>query len=455
MVGRQRGRPSSRARALFTVVLSVTALALVARPVAAHGVGTRFDAPVPLPALLLGAGATLLLTAALLAVRPPGESRRVLRRVGPRTVRAVRLVLRAVVVVALAFVVSEGLRGPDAPTRNLATLVVWPLWFTGLGLVSVLVGSPWRALSPWRAAHDALSALEGREVALREYPEALGAWPAAVAYVLLLGVAYNLTRLPDLPAATVGVVAVYGLYAVGGGVVFGRAWFERADPLTVFYDLLGRVAPVAVESAGDGGVRVVLRSPWRACSRPTSDVAHVWLVVASVFTVTFDGLVETPAYRALYDGLRAGGADATVSVVIYFVGIALTLVLFHLTTRAVGRIGGFDRPARSVGLSVVPVAAAYEVAHNYAFVLTYLGQLPTTVGRAAVDVLGWVPLSTFWLTQVTLVVAGHVVAVVAAHAAVRTRVRNDRRALRAHLPLVALMVGFTAMSLWVLSRPVA
>jgi hypothetical protein len=60
----------------------------------------------------------------------------------------------------------------------------------------------------------------------------------------------------------------------------------------------------------------------------------------------------------------------------------------------------------------------------------------------------------FWGSQVVLVVVGHVVAVVAAHLAATARYGSPRRARRAHLPLVVVMVGYTVLSLWIISRPV-
>ncbi|WP_182021903.1 hypothetical protein [Haloquadratum walsbyi] len=42
---------------------------------------------------------------------------------------------------------------------------------------------------------------------------------------------------------TAVVVAAYGLVMLFGAFVFGREWFERADAMEVFYELLGTVAP--------------------------------------------------------------------------------------------------------------------------------------------------------------------------------------------------------------------
>lgn len=68
--------------------------------------------------------------------------------------------------------------------------------------------------------------------------------------------------------------------------------------------------------------------------------------------------------------------------------------------------------------------------------------------------LGWLTLPVFWGSQVVLIVAGHIIAVVAAHYVAIDRYETLVEARRAHLPLVALMVGYTVLSLWVISRPV-
>ena len=68
--------------------------------------------------------------------------------------------------------------------------------------------------------------------------------------------------------------------------------------------------------------------------------------------------------------------------------------------------------------------------------------------------LAWLSLGAFWGSQVLLIVAGHVIAVVAAHHVALDRYGTLGRARRAHLPLVILMVGYTVLSLWIISCPV-
>lgn len=73
---------------------------------------------------------------------------------------------------------------------------------------------------------------------------------------------------------------------------------------------------------------------------------------------------------------------------------------------------------------------------------------------SAVDPLRWLSLPMFRWSQVVLVVSGHIVAVVAAHEVTQRRYSTLGDARRAHIPLTAPMIGYTVLSLWIVSRPV-
>ncbi|USZ69820.1 hypothetical protein NGM10_17135 (plasmid) [Halorussus salilacus] len=470
-------RPEVRPRVVlsFVALLSLAALSGVA---SAHEVTTRFEAPIPLDALYLGAGATVALTALVLSVSSPGtggESGRTPRRspsvvVPGRVADAARAVARAAFLLAFAGVLAAGLVGTQTPAENLATVFVWALWLKGLAVVAALVGDPWPALSPWRTLYDGLTRLEGETVALADYPDRLGEWPALAGFLAVVGVLENLTVVPTRPATTAVLLAAYAAAMVLGAVAFGPEWLRRADFFAVLYRLFGRVAPVA-RARTDRGLELSARPPWRGCERPVGSLALAAFVVATVYTVSFDGFASSPEYEALLFAAReATGLGPAVSAPLYLLGYLGFLAAFAgiaaLTRRVAGGGRGAGEPsrrsrstasaARALAPTLVPIAVGYELAHNAAFVLTRLGDFVGLLGGPELALLSWLSLPAFWAGQVLLVVGGHVVAVVAAHAVVSGPggAGGAGRTARRHAPLTALMVGYTVLSLWVISRPV-
>ena len=507
-MGPRRDRaPASRATRHAVVALATTVvLASLADVASAHELAAReFTAPVPLPLVLGGAGATVALTALWLGVAdratgaggddPADAVRDRPARVGATVpssvVRPVAVGARVGSLALFLAALAHGLAGRQVASENLATLVVWPLVLKGVALVAVVAGSPWRLLSPWETLYDALVALEGREIAiLGRYPDGLRAWPAVVGFVLGIGVLENLTVATRSPGTTVVVAAAYTAVMLAGGVAYGREWFARADALAVLFALLGRVAPLSADRTDSGDDRaaakppssddsrdadlaVSVRPPWTGTTRPLADASLVAFVVATVYTVSFDGFTATRTYRGLLAAVRESLGVAAGSLTLYALGLLAFLVTFVLAAALADRLAigssGRSRPtarwsdaAAAFGGTVVPIAAAYEVAHNYPYVAATLGQTVTVVrdvalgaGGEPVRLLAGVPVSVFWWSQVLLVVVGHLVAVVAAHRVAVRRYGGGSSARRGHAPFVVPMVGYTVLSLWIVSQPLA
>jgi len=436
----------------------------------AHGVGgTRFDAPIPIDLLFLGAAATVGFTAVWLALtgRRSDQPRRI--RIGtlpPGVTSALAVAARIAFLIAVAAVFYAGFFGPRVPAENVATVFVWPVWVRGLALVAIVAGSPWRLLSPWLTAYEAFSRLEGSDVALLgAYPAWLREWPALAFFVAGIGVLENLTVVPRSPRFTATVVALYAVVMLVGGVCFGREWFRNADAFDVFYRLLGRVAPLDVTVDSGGYLRVDLTPPWRGATRPVSSSVVAGFVVATVYTLTFDGFSSTPEYQALlFDARDLLGMGPEVSLLLYVAGFLAFLVAFALVVVAIGSLveDGESRRAVAVAFAptILPISAAYEVAHNYPYALRNVAQLATVASSHVrpspwtPEPLWWLTLPAFWWSQVALIVGGHLVAVVAAHGVATRRYASDSAVRRTHVPMTGLMITYTVLSLWVVSRQV-
>ena len=449
---------------LFVPLLSGTA--------SAHEIGGRFTAPIPLELLFGGAAVTVAVTALLLTftvretpIEKPHPSN---ITISPTVAMGLRRASRGFFFIAFVLTILIGFFGKQAPAENFATIFLWPVWLKGVAILSALIGSPWRLLSPWKTLYDSLTSLEGKPIAvLGEYPSWLGPWPALGGFLLWIGILENLTVVPRSPRLTALLITGYTVAMLVGGIAYGPQWFWEADVLAVLYRLFGRVAPVTFESTPAGGSRIQFRWPWQGCLRPVAGIAVAAFVIATVYTVSFDGFTSTPEFQTLLFTVRAAlGVGRSVSLLLYLLGYAGFVAVFIVASWLTQRLAGTRHTEWTTAIfafapTVLPIAVAYEIAHNYPFVLANAGQLVAVlwpyIGSGhgpAVDPLTWLSLSIYWWSQVLLIVVGHIVAVIAAHYVAVSRYETVTAARRGHLPLTLLMIGYTVLSLWIISRPI-
>ena len=172
--------------------------------------------------------------------------------------------------------------------------------------------------------------------------------------------------------------------------------------------------------------------------------------------------------RAL-EGLGLGLTTAT--QVASTVGLAASVALVAAVYRA-GVAGmrsvGRDRSARDLAgrfaHSLVPIALAYVVAHYFSLavfqgqataslVADPLGSGADLFGTADAEVdYGAISASAIWYVQLGTLVAGHVAGLTLAHDRALAVFRQVHAAARSQYWMLAVMVGFTSLGLWLLSQ---
>lgn len=464
------------------------ALPLVGSQAFAHGFGARYDLPVPLGLYLFGAGAAVILSFAVVAWflrERAGEHAyravdlfrwRAFRRLAsPAVVRAVRVLSVAL----FALVVLAALFGTSDPDRNLAPVTVWVVWWIGLAYVSALVGDVWRLVNPWKIVFEWVEALARRvdpestpTFGLR-LPAWVGVWPA---FVLFLGFAWLEIVSPRsaLPGTVANAILLYSAVTWSGMVLFGKEpWLRRGEAFTLAFGLFARFAPLEVREGGNGEPRVLVLRPYGVGllteeSVSTSRMAFVVLLLA---TVTFDGFTSTTAWvDILVSSYRTLPSISLVTSLGLLAAPVVFLALYLLTCAAMALAADRDRGSLELGrrfvLTLVPIALSYHLGHYLTYLLIQ-GQLffplladPFGAGWTlfgpqdySVDV-NVVPPSFAWYTAVLAVVAGHVVAVWLAHVVALRTFGTRIAALRSQLPMLALMVAYTVISLWILAAPI-
>ena len=442
----------------------------------AHGIVGREDLPISKTWFLVGATAVLVVSFVALATlwqQPKLEDPRERRLL--RVPRVVEMLCGALGVAVFAIVVYAGLKGTQNVQANLAPTAIHVIFWVGIPVLSLLFGDVFRAFNPWRAIGRAGGWVAGRVAAGRlpeplPYPERLGLWPAA-AGIAAYGWLENVSPDRDDPSTLAILALVYAATQLVGMSLYGvESWTRRGDGFAVYFRLFGLL------SAFDWRERALwLRRPLFGVTRPP-EAGLVALVVVAIGITTFDGFQEGPIWvdvaRNLQDPLLDAGMSAgDATRIVYTFGLALALLVVFLLYRiGVGAMRRIDRDrsatelARAFAHSLVPIGLAYVVAHYFSL-LAYQGQamgylVSDPLGEGS-DVFGTanqtidygvVSANGIWYVQVGALVIGHVIALVLAHERALTFYRDAKKATDSQYFMLAVMVAFTMLGLYLLSE---
>ena len=439
----------------------------------------------------IGAGTAAVALTALLVYAVPAEAleRVVARRTvavaaAPRDARWAPASLAAAL--ALAALLAIGLAGPRDPLANLLPLAIWTLWWIALPLLCAVLGNLWATLNPWSGPLRLLTGRTAASPGRASLPAALGTWPAAALF--LAATAFALADpAPADPERLAAVVAAYWVLTLALMWLFGeRDWLARGEGFALLFERFAELAPIGRTARG-----VELGAPGhRLVHAPVPSASLAAACLALLAAGSFDGLngtfrwllllnvnpMEHPGRSALVGSTVAGLAALTAAVALAFLGAsALGAALARDRSGATGPDASPSTGTlfRTLAPSVLPIAVAYHFAHyltgfmvdaQYAWAAA---SDPLGTGR---DLLGTAErrvttgffntpatVRAIWLSQAAAVTLGHALAVLVAHARAHAACAHlpdaARRARLAHLPLVALMLGYTLFGLWLLAAP--
>ena len=466
------------------------AVCALTAPASAHGFGQRYDLPLPLSLYLYGTAAVVVVTFVIvgLFVRRTGEAPYhwqldLLGHAAGRIIAhpAVILLLKLVAAGLFLVTVMAGFIGDQNPYRNIAPTMVWIIVWVGITYVSAFVGDLWALINPWVTIFDAAAGLyrrigNGRQLPYRlPYPAALGVWPAVV-LLLVFSWIELVYPAPAVPKHIACFAAGYSVLTWIGMALFGRGtWRRHGEVFSVVFGTFARFAPVEARAGprpelivrpfGAGLIDSRIASP--------SMTAFVLLLLS---TVLYDGLLNTPEWTILENAvgahLRSPGefdliivrTAGLVAFWLLFLG-AYTLIAAMMSAAA----GGIRSPreiAQSFAFTLVPIAIGYHLAHYFVFLLVqgqYIIPLMSdpfgwgwnlfgTAGyRVDIAVIG---ARFAWYTAVAAVLVGHMISVYLAHRVAMREFEPRGATLRSQVPLTALMMVFTFVSLSILAEPI-
>jgi hypothetical protein len=438
----------------------------------AHGLVQRSSLPIPEWLFAWAAAAVLCISFVALAAlwpRPRLEHPGWRPLPGGRALgsRAFEVAGGTLGVAILALVLVTGYAGPPTPLDNFAPTFIFIIFWVGLVFASVLLGDLFRLFNPWRAIGRAVL----RDRAPRPYPERLGRWPAAIGLLAFTWIELA-SGWGEHPGTLASAVVGYSVLTLAAMAVYGvEPWARHGETFSVYFNLFSRMSVFETRER-EVGVRPFLGG----LPRLDPIAGTVALVVVMIGTVTFDGLSQGQLWRdvsvQLNDGLAALGigiesTPKLVATIGLLTGVALVGGFYSLGiegARSVG--GGYDAEELRHRFihTLVPIAMVYVAAHYLTFLLfegqsiVYLASDPLGDGwnlfgtaSSAID-YGLLSQDAAWYLQVGFVVLGHVAALVLAHDRALVLYPNAKLAVRSQYWMLAIMVGFTSLALWLLAQ---
>jgi hypothetical protein len=459
--------------------LAGAAVAVLPDAALAHGLVGRQDLPIPRWLFAWGAAVVLVVSFVALAVLWPkprledAPERRVLS-----VPAALEVLTGAIGIAAFAFVVYAGFAGTQTATANIEPTVIYVIFWVGIPFASAVFGDVFAPFNPWRALARGAAWIAGRVSGGRlpapmAYPAWLGRWPAALGVLAFAWVELVYVNRDD-PTILALLALLYAATQLVGMSVYGiDTWTHRADAFAVYFNLFSKLAPLHWR-------RGVLSRRMPLSGAPKLDVmpGTVALLCTMIGTTSFDGFSQ----GSLWTGtngiapnlqqrfINLGFSQETALEITFTIGLVVMVCLIGGLYRAgiagMGSIGGRHRPgelAQRFVHSLIPIALAYVVAHYFSL-LAYQGQAMASLvsdplgdgsdlfGTASSTIdYNVITATGIWYVQVAALVLGHAAGLTLAHDRALVVYRRVRDATRSQYWMLAVMVGFTSLGLWLLS----
>jgi hypothetical protein len=456
--------------------VAAAALALPASA-SAHGLVGKQD--LPIPRWLFAWAAAVVLVASFVGLAVLWSTPRlqdVVERRRFSVPRALEVLAGAAGVAFFGFCIYAGFAGTQAATANILPTIIYVFFWVGIPFVSVVFGDVFRAVNPWLAVGKATGWVVRRAGGGQEgidplpYPSWLGRWPAVIGVLVFAWVELVYANKDDPSQLAVMALAYAAVQLVGMSLYGVEAWSNRGDAFGVYFGMFARLSPLHWRDR-----RLSTRPLLAGAPKLDPVVGTVALLCVMIGTTSFDGFSQGTLWNDLVPhlqnffgdlGLNAEHALEAAGTVGILVMCCLIGGLYRLGVTGMHTVGRrFPTPelARAFAHTLIPIAFAYVLAHYFSLV-AYQGQ---AIAPLASDPLGhgsdlfgtasstidytWISATGIWYVQVAALVLGHVAGLTLAHDRALAMFQKARDATRSQYWMLAIMVAFTSLGLWLLS----
>ncbi|OGE17963.1 hypothetical protein A2769_02000 [Candidatus Daviesbacteria bacterium RIFCSPHIGHO2_01_FULL_37_27] len=468
-------------RKIVAILVGLTPFFIAPQPTFAHSFGKLYNLPVPFWMYLYGGVAAIVASFLVIGyfinkTNPsnnyPTINLSKFRFVTFLTSAWFLTVLKGISVFLFLLTIVAGFVGIDFPSFNIGMTLFWIIFALGLTYLTAFIGNIYALINPLKVGADVVEKILGEKIkGIVKYPERLGYYPALVFYFLFIWIELFAETGP-LQLSMILVQYVM-LNVLGVALVGKNAWFTYCEFFSVFFRLIGKMAPVECKRG-----KLFLRPPFVGLIKEKAEHFSLLLFILFMLSSTaFDGFRETtPFYRLYWQNLDdvfrpilgANSYETYQTLALFlspFVFLSVYLLLIWLAKAVTNTKLSLRELSLQFAFSLIPIAFVYNVAHYYTLVVTE----GSNMGRLISDPFGknwnlfgtanWPNIPTVdtnfvWHSQVAFILLGHIVGVYIAHIIALKVFPSHKKALISQFPLLILMVIYTMAGLWILSQPI-
>ncbi|HUP26399.1 MAG TPA: hypothetical protein VM124_01990 [Candidatus Limnocylindrales bacterium] len=436
---------------------------VIPEPLLAHAFGQTYNLPLPLWLFIYGGAAAVILSFVVVAffVGSQHANDDYLQRLVGILPRIFVRIVAGLSVLFYAFVVLAGIAGAQSFHDNIIPTLFWVYFLIAFAYIVFLIGNIWQFINPLKILFEFIEPHLGKQFKPRfHYPQHLGYFPALGFYFAVIWLELLSKGWGIMPFNLSVVIIGYSLLTIIGAIMYGKdIWFRYGDFFSVFFGFFGHISPVKYD-----GYKVYVRPPFVGLlDETTPAVSWLLFILFILSTTSFDGLRETAAYRIVFNVIGNETVMLAASPLLF---LAIYWLFMYIVKRIIKTERSITELAVRFGLTLVPIAIAYHIAH-YFTVLLIQGQ---AIIRLASDPLGlgWnlfntgayvvkpgiIGAAAVWYIEIALIIIGHIAAVYLAHIVALKLFPSAKKALLSQYPILALMVIYTMASLWIIAQPI-
>lgn len=447
-------------------IFSVVILATIIFPLVAiaHASGEQFILPLPV-SLYIGGGMTAFVASCVVlllysAPKQPQKNRVVFRLPAGRLLTSALGVLGLFLSAATLFVAFVG---DQSYISNPAPILFWTLFLLLFAYISTCIAGFWRHLDPFRN----IVSLFVRDAIATNPPAWLPYMPTIIFFTLLWLELFS-PEWATLPM-TMGILFLaYAALSVAISKVYGiSAWYGYGDFFTAFFGIFEKVSLVQIVED-----RAWLMWPGeRLVHEQATRISTLVLILVMLGSTIFDGLRETAIWWNFVFAFNLTGLT-TFYVTELSALFLIPAILFGFYTLAIYGMRALTSSPMLLkylclrfAFSLIPIAVAYHFAHYFSLILSegtrFIAQLSDPFNNGS-NFLGTanlvmntdlISVDTIWYTQLGTIVLGHIFSALIAHRISQQLFATRKTIILSQLPMLVLMVFYTAFGLWTLAQP--